>query len=425
MNLYVQLIIFISLLSCILTFLKYRTLYKPNILFTMLWTIGAVLINNNFAGILDIDNRTNIHIILALVAFNSTSVLFTKKSTMCMSKEELLSILDISQFWNKILIINFSMVSVCIPYCIKMIRIMLFDSFYQVRVKAFSYDNVYELICSKIINLPMFAFFNILLIITVLKLALGEKNNTKLYFLMIFDVVFFSIITGSRNYIAKPFIYFAIAYAFIHVISRSKLQIKPQIIFFGLIIIFILDRAIKARSLHGLSPIENIIIYLFGGIAYYDKILFSGRFQAENAILLYGQGTFGWIVSPFLYVLSLLGITPDYVAESIIGKVSGQGIYISNSYNFNALTTSLYPMWRDFGEFGIIIGMATFAIFVSHYRNKLFRAFNQKNLLIYFSFLCAVSECTQYYEPLFIRFSVQILLIVIVWRYRKKLQTKI
>lgn len=416
---YVVGIICIGVLSCLLTLIKYKTIFKPNILFTLLWVAGAILINNNFAGVLDIDDRTNIHIIIALISFNVSYFLFCKKRTIRLNREELCSMLNIRPLWNKILLINFGMVAVCLPYFFKMVRIMLIDSFYQVRVDAYNYGNVYELICSKIINLPMFAFFNILLIISTLKLALGERNNLKLYLLMIFDVIFFSIITGSRNYIAKPFIYFAIAFAFIHVVSESKIRIKPQIVIFGMVIFVILDRAIKARSLHGLSPIENIVIYLFGGIAYYDKIMFSGVFGAENAIPLYGQGMFGWIVSPFFYIVSLLGLTPDYVAESVIGRVSSQGVYISNMYNFNALTTSLYPMWRDFGEFGIALGMVVFAIFVSHYRNKLFRTFNQKNLLIYFSFLCAVSECTQYYEPMFIRFSIQIVLIMIVWRYMR------
>ena len=421
MNFYVQAIIAISIVICILTFLKYRTLYMPNILFTLLWTVGAVLVNNNYTGIFDINAETNIHIIIALIAFNCSSLLFSHNYKVKLSRKELSSMLDITFLWNKILILNFGLVAVCFPYFIKMIRIMLFQSFYEVRVQAYNYRNVYELVCSKIINMPMFALFNILLIITVLKLVLGEKNNLKLYLLMVFDVIFFSIITGSKNYIAKPFIYFIIAYVFIHGISKKKLHIKPQIALIGVTAAAILDRAIKARSLRGLSPIENVVVYMFGGIAYYDKIMFSGLFRTENAIRLYGQGVFGWIVSPFFYLLSLLKITPDYVAESVIGRVSGQGVYIASTYNFNALTTSLYPMWRDFGVFGIAFGMIVFAIFVSHYRNKLFRHFNQKNLLIYFSFVCAVSECTQYYEPLFIRFTVQILLILIVWRYSKRI----
>lgn len=424
MSEYLFIIILIAIIVLVLTYLKFSTILKPNILFTLLWLVGSLLINFKYAGILNINERTNFHIIIALVGFNVSTLFFCKRDTYKLSRAEILRILDIKSSWKTILYTNITLVVICVPYFFKMIKIMLVDSFYQVRVHAFSYDNLYELICSKIINLPMFAFFNILLIITVLKIVLGEKGNVKLYLLMIFDTIFFSLITGSRNYFAKPFIYFIIAYALMHVVSKKKIKINVKTILIGVIIFFILDFAIKARSLRGLSPLENILIYLFGGIAYYDKIVFSNRFLLENSVMLYGQGVFGWIISPFVYLLSLMGIIGDYVAESIIGRVSGQGIYISNYYNFNALTTAMYPMWRDFGEVGIFVGMIVFAFFVSHYRNKLFRYFNQKNLLIYMTFLCAVSECTQYYEPLFIRFSVQIIIIHIIWRINKSKMNK-
>ena len=45
---------------------------------------------------------------------------------------------------------------------------------------------------------------------------------------------------------------------------------------------------------------------------------------------------------------------------------------------------------------------------------------NQRNLLLYLSFVFAVAEVTQYYEPLFIRFGVQIAMIYIIWRKNSK-----
>lgn len=407
--------VLISIIFTLITLLLYRTVFTPNMLFNALWVMGLFLITEGYAGIYSVNEETYLHVIVALIAFNIAYFLFSKQKVLKIEKQDLSLLTNIDAIWGRILIINLTMVVFCFPYFLKMIFVWITESFYQVRVYAYSYANIYELLCSKVINLLMYAFFNILLIIAVLKLAQGEKCF-KLYALVLFDICFFCIITGSRNYIAKPFVFFAVAFLFMKNISKKPIKIKMKVVILGLIFALVLHYAIKARSLRGLSPIENIVIYLFGGITYYDRIINSALFSKENAILLYGQGTLGWIVSPFLYVMSLLSILPDYTAESIIGRVSSQGIYISDTYNFNALTTALYPMWRDFGVVGIAIGMFVFAIFVAHYRNKLFKNFNQRNMLLYLSFVCAVSEVTQYYEPLFIRFGVQIAMILILWR---------
>ena len=415
---YVAIMALILAASIMFSLLKHKTIIKPNVLFSALWVVGAFFVNTNFVGIHDTSDETNLYIILALVLFNAGYLLFRRSEHLRYDLEELRKVLDISPYWRVLLILNFTMVAICIPYFIKMLRILDTQSFYQVRVSAFIYSNLYELIMSKIIFLPMYALFNIILMLCVLKLVLGEKNF-KLYALTVFDITFFSLITGSRNFIAKVFIYFVVAFLLGNSLFKKKRRINPKIVIVGVLIAIVLDRAIKARSLGSLSPIENVIVYLFGGIAYFDSIIHSGLYAAENAISLYGQGTFAWIISPLFYLLSLLSILPDMTAESVIGRVSENGIYISHNFNFNALTTALYPMWRDFKGFGIAMGMFVFGFISARSEKKLFANFNIRNFLLYFSFIIAICESTQLYDMLYIRFSVQILLIYLIFRKTK------
>ena len=120
---------------------------------------------------------------------------------------------------------------------------------------------------------------------------------------------------------------------------------------------------------------------------------------------------FGWIVSPILYIISLTGLIPNYSAEYVIGEITMNGIYISDDFNFNALTTAMYPLYRDFGTYGIIIGMLLYGALIAIYEKKMYKKFNLKNFMLFFTFFITILESTQYYDMLFIRFSIQLILI--------------
>lgn len=158
-----------------------------------------------------------------------------------------------------------------------------------------------------------------------------------------------------------------------------------------------------------------MITYQFGGISYFDHIITNRDFAGLNQVRLYGLGTFAWIVSPIIYILSTFSVIPNFTAEAIIGQITANAIYISDRFNFNALTTAMYPMWRDFGVSGIFFGMAFFGLVVALSENAFNKKRNLKNLLLFFSFFIAIFESTQLYDMLYLRFSMQILWIYILF----------
>ncbi|WP_282675482.1 O-antigen polymerase [Lactococcus cremoris] len=411
---YFSIMLLLTVIFSFITLIKFNTAIKPNILFSILWLFGSYIVNSNFVGLHELSNNTNILMLITLSMFNIVYIIFSKYKIKKYHLQELKEIVNLNNHWGKILLANILLILITLPYFLKMVKIFLTESFYNVRIAAYVYNGAYEILMSKVIFILMFSLFNLLLILTALKIVLGDMDYN-LFYLMVFDTIYFTIITGSRNFLAKFFVFLFLSVLFSNTHLIKKRFIMPRFIILGLIVLFILDRAIKARSLASLSPLENLIIYQFGGISYFYHITQFKDFLELNQVRLYGLGTFAWIISPFIYILSNLNIMPNITAEAIIGEVTSNGIYISDRFNFNALTTALYPMWRDFGTLGIFVGMSVFGFIVAFFENSFNKKRNLQTLLLFFSFYIAVFESTQLYDLLYLRFSMQIIWIFILF----------
>ena len=200
--------------------------------------------------------------------------------------------------------------------------------------------------------------------------------------------------------------------------TKEKKKINFKLLVLGVIALLILNSMIKWRSLYGISPIENLVAYIWGGLSYFDQIT-NGAVYIEDNRQLFGLATFGTITGPIAYVLSLLfGI--QTVPEQIIGKVTSSVIYISNTFTYNALCTALYPMWRDGREWGIAFGMFFYGFVCSFIERRVRTHMNSLNYLLYSSFASTVILSTQNYELMYMRFSVQIMLIILLTRCKEK-----
>ena len=406
---YIVYMIVIGVFFSLMTFIKTKSFMRPNVIFSLIWILGSIFMYINFGKIKNVSSTTYCYILLTIFSFNIGYLPLANGERQKFDIETLRIIIDDQRYRKALFSINFALIAICFPYFIKMFLIMINQSFFQVRVAAYVYSGVYETIISRVIFWPMFAFFNIILMLCAMKLFLGLKDY-RYYLITLFDIFYFSMITGSRNFIAKFFVYIVVAYILGNLLLKKKRTVDMKIICLGSVLAFFLHIAIKARSLGMLSPLENVVVYLFGGISYFDNII-----TITNVEMLYGRGMFGWIISPILYLLSLTGMFPNYTAEYIIGDITKDGIYISDEFNFNALTTAMYPLFRDFGVMGIILGMMLYGIVVMTSERKLSENFNIKNLMLFFSFFITVFESTQYYDMMYIRFSFQIFLILFVF----------
>lgn len=416
---YIVYMIVITLFFAAITYFKSKSFFRPNVIFSLIWIVGSIFLYINIGGIKNISNTTYMYIFLTVLSFNIGYLPFAEGERQKYDLETLRLIVDDKRYEKTLLWINFILVVICFPYFIKMLYIMITQSFYQVRVAAYVYSGVYESIVSRVVFWPMFAFFNIVLMLCAIKLFLGVKDY-RFYLLTVFDILYFSMITGSRNFIAKFFVYIVVAYILGNFLLKKKRTIDFRIIAIGSLLAVILNAAIKARSLGMLSPLENVVVYLFGGISFFDNII-----KNTDVSMLYGRGMFGWVVSPILYLFSLTGIIPNCTAEYIIGDITKDGIYISDDFNFNALTTAMYPLFRDFGVLGIVLGMIMYGGIVMSSEKKMSEDFNVKNLMMFFSFLVTIFESTQYYDMMYIRFSFQIFFIWFIFRKIKSTVVKI
>lgn len=229
---YTYIMLFISIIVFLFTLIKYKSLIKPNILFTILWLFGSYIVNSNFVGLHDLSKNTNIYMIITLGMFNLVYLFFAKEKEEKFPLNELTGILNIDRHCGKIILANISLILITLPYFLKMVMIFLNHSFYDVRVAAFSYNSSYDLLMSKVIFIMMFSFFNILLILTSLKIVLGDMDF-KLFYFMVFDTMYFTLITGSRNFLAKFFVFLFLSFLFSNSYLIKKRFISPKLIALG------------------------------------------------------------------------------------------------------------------------------------------------------------------------------------------------
>jgi len=72
--------------------------------------------------------------------------------------------------------------------------------------------------------------------------------------------------------------------------------------------------------------------------------------------VLYGKATFGFFINPILLTSTYLFGTPYTGSEYLISQVTAEYRAISPSRISNALATMIYPLYRDLGYTGVIMG---------------------------------------------------------------------
>lgn len=85
-----------------------------------------------------------------------------------------------------------------------------------------------------------------------------------------------------------------------------------------------------------------------------------GSTDSLNTNLLYGKATFGFFYNWVFIILTIIIGLPYKGSDFLITSVTAIPKYISNDRAFNTLGTMIYPFYRDFNYFGIILGVTFF-----------------------------------------------------------------
>lgn len=414
--------LYVLLLICIisLTYFKFRKVVTINIMFSVIWCFAGIANNNEYASLYKLSSRTNIYIVLSIIVFNCVYILFGKSVDI----KYTLKLLQINlnhhkKNMNVLIVLNLFCYIFMVPIFLKAINIIQNQSWARLRAYAFMESDLLatalQIRISIWIVYPIFLFTIILSLIYIII----QKRDFILTAMGIIDIALYSVSFGGRGLIVKSIILFGLTLILLYQQQRIRIKFRKRYFLGGGIAILILSNAISARSLGGLSVINNLIVYLVGSFSYFDVITNSSKYTDLNSVYLFGTGALGFLINPFLYVMSLFPGVDNLTSEKITKLVTTNFEFISSDYMYNALPTSMYPFWRDFGIVGIILGTMFFAVSVIYVEKKFHAEMNLRWLIIYLIFIYAVFESAMQYDLLTIQFSF-IILITILLTIEKK-----
>ena len=378
-------ILFILLLLLSFFIAKYKTgsYFCINTIYTLLWCIGGILVNNNYIGLYSVHDETLFFVVLSIISVNLG---------FCIQNSPMQSMIPNWEIPDKAyrLIIGLHILAYIftIPVLLAAINIIAAAGWNSLRELAYTTENnplmnkgIFQLYTA-IIN-PIFT--STILLTPVLVLS-KSKFSSKLILLSIFDLLVTTCSFGGRTAIVRALLFVAITVVFNSEISQTKFHIKKSYIIGCGLVVVLLVFLTSLRSHRGLSFFESTYVYLYGSLVYFDQIINESDYLSVNSQLLYGNATFGFITSIPQYILyRITGV--NNVPEYLIDLTSNDYIYIAPNVRYNALGTALYSFWRDGRGVGVFCGSFVL-VSLYHYAKKKFR---KKTSLFLYSFLIMVT----------------------------------
>ncbi|TDL61520.1 oligosaccharide repeat unit polymerase [Rhodococcus qingshengii] len=380
---YLLLYSIIILLSLYLTKIKYRTVIKSNILFTLIWCTCAGISSIGFYGLYKPSAIIHFYSLTAIITFNIIFFIHNR------NKENPINTRNIKgkARLNIIYILNFISWLYLSEFLIKALDII--NSIGLKGLRGYAYDSskgfatTFELLIIQWIIEPIFIAT---ILIAVVYIVLGKKAPL-LKIISIISVTIYTLTFGGRYLIVRVLMY----YIFTLLITKStQLKVlgkkKVNKLFIGAIILTIIILT-NQRSWGESSFIESTLVYYVGSFTFLDVLLKAT--SNMSPMPLFGGGIFGFvynlIVTPLIMILDLPYINSNY----IITQVTSIPRMISPTQSYLAMTTMLYPFLRDFGYLGIIIGTSFLAWIISSAEIRLKRT-NKLFLLCFYVYLCFV-----------------------------------
>lgn len=392
----------------ILTVAVHKTVIKPNMLFNVMWCTGGGLVSCGYAGLYQLSNTTNLYIVTSIVIFNVVYLLMGKKNEV-VNLEEQINLWEIK--WKRIYRLNILCYFFMFPIVIKAVKIIRIQGWDALRRYAFVGSA--ELVSALQIRVVSWVIYPIFLSTILLAIIFVVKKGKclKLYIIAIINLTIYTISFGGRYDIVKAIVYFVLVYIVINSTGDRKIKI-PLVYKIGALVTIILTGYLTSlRSLKGLSFVQNAAVYFFGSFTYFDVVVNSYKYVTNHSIYTYGTGVLGFVLNPIIYVSSIIFKTPNFTSEYLTKLVTDNYEFIGYGLRYNAMSSALYPFWRDGRLAGIAFGMSIFALIIVYFERRFIKVHNLRSLALYIFVLFVLFSSTMVYDLLTIRTSINILFI--------------
>ena len=373
------LIILLAIISIFSSTKVYRRFFNPCSLMNILWMIITIGSSFSFFDLRKPGEQTVNLVLEFLLAYSVATVIgpivFRSNSQVLFFEQNVNlnnRLTDIFFF-----VITFSL----LPGLIKQLNII---SNFGVRVMHESYlygtngslfVGIYRFWCLYV-ALP---FFLSLYVYGIYDLIIN-KRVSKLTGQAVAGICMYFLTTGGRKIFLLCTIYLMICFFMkrdkVHIGKKIYVEKKriPIIIFMFCAIvglIYVLYYLTGHRLYGGASVIETICLYMFGGMSLLDIIVHSPRLYGIGIEpFLYGKCTMGMITIPISTIWSFLTGTDYQGADFLVNLYAEKFYKVSPHSMYNAAVTILYPMIRDFGWLGVIIGGILFGAIIVYVYHK-------------------------------------------------------
>lgn len=381
-----------------------------NFIYTTIWCLGAATVSLGYSGLYPISKQVHGYIIMSIITFNILYFIKNREFT-----AGFVAKWEISKLSYQLIVVG-SIVSyiIMVPITIRAISIIMSSGWFLLRSYAYSSSSMASAVQIGLYSWFINPLFSATFLIAAVCWFSNSKYKKKLMFLSIIDLILITVTFGGRYNIVKFVLFFLSAYQLNIMYKGNKEKVKIKYWILGFMVAGLLIYLTSLRSLKGLSAVQNIFVYLFGSLVYFDLIIAEG-FSPLNSVKLFGNATFGIFTNIPMYIFYKLS-GHNFTPEFLIDQTSNDFLYISPGYRYNAFTTWLYPFWKDYGTVGIIVGVAFVCLLFCYLKRRvvLKRTMSSYVLLVYVSYVVLTSTLS--YNLITIQQSVTLFLVILLTR---------
>jgi oligosaccharide repeat unit polymerase len=388
----IYIILFFSLLS--LFFLRTKRFFSLGSLFIFIWTLLPIISNMGLINVPEPSIQTNLLVIFSIFVFSCLYILFSKKSIKSIYKSSFSL-----RFRNFIVLIDFIIITFSISYIERATLILNQFGFDYLRLIATqNTELLFETTALRaFIDLFIFPFIVFQIIYVVSNLSLKTRFDLLLTFLTIILSFIYSFIFAARSILVRILILSVFGLLFFK--TLSKLNFKSKFIIsssFMIVLIFIVYITVN-RGDPNFSFIDNILIYYGGPLSLLNNYI-ENPIQSSLNEFFYGGVLFGFIFNIISLILTFIFGIQYFGTDHLISLITSIPIKISNTISLNAIPSSIYYFYRDFGLLGIFLGFSILSILSSFLEHKVFIKKDLYFVLPFLTLSYVIFESFQNYE---------------------------
>ncbi|PFQ85538.1 O-antigen polymerase [Priestia megaterium] len=386
--------IIIAVISVVFTKVLTNNYFKPNTIFTFIWSISGLISKYYNSELLQPRNEIYAYTFVMIITFNIVYLLLVRKKDKYLSSENLNSVLLNKKInYNKIyvvLAIAFILIS---PNMLNSIITLMNSGFSLSEVRksylalTYSGDFVYVFLTN---NIPV-AIITAVSLLAALDLLQGKKKILLPAILM----VLLGTITFGGRYLILNFIIFYVA-GFIVLKRNRNIKIKKKYILFTLVV---LGYITFSRGVSETSFFDMFALYYSGSFSYLELMLRDSYSFGLGDNLQFGYLTLGFLFEPLVMILKFLFRfnidVPSYYFNIYAQPFVDIGM---NKYQlFNNNTSIIYTFLRDFGIFGLLIGPSFIALLMALSENKYYKKGGLRSLVFLIYMYTVIFNSTMMY----------------------------